>query len=125
MAESTTSLGTGKRNCFKFKLVFFVFDFVFLFFSFRMFFLLFVTMTITWVFFLMSFSKYDSLIYSYIIVNALQGPTLLYICLFDQKHVSYLIRKTCCYVNCICPCCRPDPECEWGDEMTAMNTDIY
>lgn len=34
-----------------------------------------------------------------------------------------MLKKTCCYENCICPCCRPEPDNEWGDEMTAMNTD--
>lgn len=93
--------------------------------SFRMFVLLFIVMTLTWIFFLMSFSKYDGLIYCYIIISAVQAPVIMYICVFNQKHVGYLIKKTCCYVNCICPCWRPDPELEWGDEMTAMNTGIY
>ncbi|KAJ8928417.1 hypothetical protein NQ314_019006 [Rhamnusium bicolor] len=92
--------------------------------SFRMFLLLLLVMTFCWLFFLSSFSKYDGLINSHIIMNALQGPLILYTCVFNQKHVSYLIRKTCCYANCICPCCRPEPECEWGDEMTAMNTEL-
>lgn len=93
--------------------------------SFRMFLLLFLIMTLTWIFFLMSLSKFDGLVYSYIIINALQAPIVLYICLFNQKHVAYLLRKTCCYKNCFCACCRPDPEIEWGDEMTAMNNGIY
>ncbi|XP_060522858.1 probable G-protein coupled receptor Mth-like 5 [Cylas formicarius] len=90
--------------------------------SFRMFLLLLLTMTLCWLFFLSSFSKYEGLINSHIIVNTFQGPTIFYICVFNQKHVSYLLRKTCCYENCICPCCRPDREQEWGDEMTAMHT---
>ncbi|XP_018324370.1 probable G-protein coupled receptor Mth-like 5 [Agrilus planipennis] len=93
--------------------------------SFRMFLLLFLEMTIAWLFFLLSFSKYDGLVYCYVIVNTFQGPLILYICVFNQRHVSYLIRKTCCYSVCACSCCRPEPECEWGDEMTAMNTGIY
>lgn len=93
--------------------------------SFRMFLLLLLVMTICWLFFLSSFSKYDGLVNSHIIVNAMLGPLVLYICVFNQKHVSYLIRKTCCYKNCVCSCCRPEPECEWGDEMTAMNTGTY
>ncbi|CAH0550485.1 unnamed protein product [Brassicogethes aeneus] len=90
--------------------------------SFRMYLLLLLIMTLCWLFFLSSFSKYDGLINSHIIVNAFLGPLILYICVFNQKHVSYLIRKTCCYKNCLCSCCRPEPEPEWGDEMTAMNT---
>nr|CAH7735488.1 unnamed protein product [Callosobruchus chinensis] len=90
--------------------------------SFRMFLLLLFLMTICWLFLLASFSKYDGLINSHIIANSFLGPLVLYICVFNQKHVAYLIRKTCCYKNCICPCCRPETESEWGDEMTAMNT---
>lgn len=91
--------------------------------SFRMFILLLLTMTLCWLFFLSSFSKYEGLINSHIIVNTFLGPFLFYICVINQKHVSYMLKKTCCYENCICPCCRPEPDNEWGDEMTAMNTD--
>nr|AEM43034.1 methuselah-like protein 5 [Tribolium castaneum] len=93
--------------------------------SFRMFFLLLLIMTITWLFFLMSFFKFTGLVNCYIILNAFQGPLILYVCIFNQKHVGYLVRKTCCYENCFCKCCRTEPEPEWGDEMTAMNTGIY
>ncbi|XP_050306136.1 probable G-protein coupled receptor Mth-like 5 isoform X2 [Anthonomus grandis grandis] len=92
--------------------------------SFRMFVLLLLTMTLGWLFFLSSFSKYEGLINSHIVVNALLGPLMFYICVINQKHVSYLLKKTCCYENCFCPCCRPDNGSEWGDEMTAMNTDL-
>ncbi|KAJ8958742.1 hypothetical protein NQ318_016470, partial [Aromia moschata] len=92
--------------------------------SFRMFLLLLMVMTISWIFFLSSFSGYEELINTHIIVNTLKGPLILYICVFNQKHVPYLIRKTCCYNNCIFPCCRPSHEGEWGDEMTAMNTEL-
>ncbi|XP_066245738.1 probable G-protein coupled receptor Mth-like 5 [Euwallacea similis] len=91
--------------------------------SFRMFILLLLTLTLCWLFFLSSFSKYEGLINSHIIVNTFMGPLLFYICLINQKHVSYLLKKTCCYENCICPFFRPEPENEWGDEMTAMNTE--
>ncbi|CAG9762604.1 unnamed protein product [Ceutorhynchus assimilis] len=93
--------------------------------SFRMFLLLLLTMSLCWLFFLSSFSKYESLINSHIIVNTFLGPLMFYICVINQKHVSYLLKKACCYVNCICPCCRPEPDNEWGDEMTAMNSDYY
>lgn len=93
--------------------------------SFRMFLLLFLIMTITWLFFLLSFAKFEGLVYCYIVVNTVQAPLFLHVCIFNQKHVSYLVRKTCCYANCPFACCRPEPECEWGDEMTAMNTGMY
>ncbi|XP_030764100.1 probable G-protein coupled receptor Mth-like 5 [Sitophilus oryzae] len=93
--------------------------------SFRMFLLLMLVMTLCWLFLLSSFSKFEGLISSHIIVNTLQGPLIFYICVLNQKHVSYLLKKTCCYENCICPCCRPEQESEWGDEMTAMNTSPY
>lgn len=93
--------------------------------SFRMFLLLLLVMTIWWLFFLASFSKYEGLINSYIIVNTFFGPTILYICIFNQKHVWNLMRKTCCNKNCVCICCRPETEAEWGDEMSAMNTGSY
>jgi hypothetical protein len=90
-----------------------------------MFLLLLLIMTITWLFFLMSFFKFGGLINCYIIVNTFQGPLILYVCVFNQRHVGYLVRKTCCYKSCFCKCCRAEPEAEWGDEMTAMNTGIY
>lgn len=93
--------------------------------SFRMFLLLFLVMTLTWLFFLLSFTRFEGLVYCYIVINALQAPLFLYICVANQAHVSYLVKKTCCYTNCACACCKPDPECEWGDEMTAMNTGLY
>ncbi|KAJ8982913.1 hypothetical protein NQ317_004567 [Molorchus minor] len=92
--------------------------------SFRMFLLLLLVMALSWVFFLASFLNYEGLINSHIIVSGFKGPLILYICIFNQKHVLYLIRKSCCYDNCIFPCCRPDTEYEWGDEMTAMNTEL-
>ncbi|XP_023025207.1 G-protein coupled receptor Mth-like 5 [Leptinotarsa decemlineata] len=88
--------------------------------SFRMFILLLLVMTLWWLFFLSSFSKYEGLVNCHIIINAFQGPLVLYVCIFNQKHVAYLIQKMCCYKTF--PCCQPDPETEWGDEMTAMNT---
>lgn len=93
--------------------------------SFRMFVLLFLVMTISWLFFLLSFTKYEGLVYCYIVINTIQAPLFLYICIVNQAHVSFLVQKTCCYNNCACACCKPDPECEWGDEMTAMNSGMY
>lgn len=122
MAEYIINSATGNFNIifiFKFYKLFYFDDFC----SFRMFLLLLLVMALCWLFFLSSFSKLEGLVNSHIIVNAFLGPLVLYICVFNQKHVSYLIRKTCCYTNCLCSCCRPEPECEWGDEMTAMNTE--
>lgn len=87
-------------------------------------------MTVSWLFLLLSWLQLDAIFYSYVIVNSLQAPLILYVCIFDQKHVSYLLRKTCCYQDCICPCCRPDQDSsqqpgEWGDEMQAMETGIW
>lgn len=77
-------------------------------------------MTLTWVFFLLSFSQYDVLMYCYVIVNALQAFLVLYVCIVNQRHVAFMLRKSCCYANCACH--QPEPEIEWADEMTAMNT---
>ncbi|XP_057663765.1 probable G-protein coupled receptor Mth-like 5 isoform X1 [Diorhabda carinulata] len=88
--------------------------------TFRMFVLLLMVMVLQWLFFLSSFSKYEGLVNAYIFINTFEGPLLLYVCIFNQRHVAYLIQKTCCYTTC--PCCIRNPEVEWGDEMTAMNT---
>ncbi|XP_022909700.2 probable G-protein coupled receptor Mth-like 5 [Onthophagus taurus] len=93
--------------------------------SFRMFLLLFLTLTITWIFFLMSFSKYDGLIYCHIAINAFQGPLFVYICIYNQKHVLHQIKKTCCGPCCTCCQYSQEPECDWGDEMSAINTGSY
>lgn len=91
---------------------------------FRMFILLFIILTVTWFFYLSSFGQFEALVNCYILVNALQGPIVLYVCVFNQKHVSFLIVKTCCPKR-KCPCCEPDAECHWGDEMTAMNATSF
>ncbi|XP_072391044.1 probable G-protein coupled receptor Mth-like 5 [Diabrotica undecimpunctata] len=88
--------------------------------TFRMFVLLMLVMTLKWLFFLASFTKYEALINAHIFFNTFEGPLILYVCIFNQKHIAYLLQKTCCYTTF--PCCKPDPEVEWGDEMTAMNT---
>uniref|UniRef100_A0A6P7G6G2 Probable G-protein coupled receptor Mth-like 5 n=1 Tax=Diabrotica virgifera virgifera TaxID=50390 RepID=A0A6P7G6G2_DIAVI len=90
------------------------------FFRFRMFVLLMLVMTLKWLFFLASFTKYEALVNAHIFVNTFEGPLILYVCIFNQKHIAYLLQKTCCYTTF--PCCKPHPEVEWGDEMTAMNT---
>ncbi|XP_017768553.1 PREDICTED: probable G-protein coupled receptor Mth-like 5 [Nicrophorus vespilloides] len=78
--------------------------------SFRMFVLVFLVMSVNWVFFLMSFSTLDGLVYCYIIVNTFQAPLYLYICLIKYpKSISKMIRDTCCYDNC-----RQEPEYKWS-----------
>lgn len=89
-----------------------------------MFLLVFMIMTMTWLFMLLSWLNFEALVYCYIVVNALQAPLFLYICIFNQKHVLTLVTKTCCVANTgSCRCCKvtPEPELDWGDEMTAMN----
>lgn len=85
--------------------------------SFRMFALIFMTMTFGWLSLLMSQLKYEVLIYCHIVINFLQAILVLYVCVFGQKRVTFLLGKTC---NC---CSNNDnPEgLDWGEEMTAIN----
>jgi len=76
-----------------------------------MFSLLFLTMTIAWLFLFISWLNYDGLLYAHIIVNGLQAPIILYICVIRQKHVIYLLKKSCCYNE-------PPSATDWGDEVT-------
>lgn len=91
--------------------------------SFETFVKLFLVMTICWMFLLLSWLPYNGMYYCYILSNALQAPIILYICVFSQKRVRFLLRKACCYEKCICSCCRPQENDgpEWGEEMMAMN----
>ncbi|KAL7286117.1 hypothetical protein TKK_0019631 [Trichogramma kaykai] len=85
--------------------------------SFRTFLLVFGVMTFGWVSLLLSLLKYDGLIYCNIIVNVIEALAILYICVFGQKRVKFLLGKTC---NCCIPNENPDGF-EWGEEMTAIN----
>lgn len=87
-------------------------------FSFDLFIQMFLIMSIAWVFLLLSWLKYDGLIYAHIVVNLLQAILIFYVCVLRQSHVSYLLRKTCCYAE-------PIPTGEWGDEMAHMNGNNY
>ncbi|KAG8228112.1 hypothetical protein J437_LFUL000114 [Ladona fulva] len=92
-------------------------------FSFKMFIKLFLVITTTWLFLLLSWFKYDALYYIYIVINGLQGPLILYICIC-QRRVLFLVKKYCCFEGCLSPCCRPDDvpgSSEWGEEMASMN----
>lgn len=84
-------------------------------------------MSAAWLFLLLSWLQNDVLIYCHIAANALQALLILIICVLSQKRVIYLLKKTCCYQNCICPCCRPDDNdpSDWGEEMMAMNSYNY
>lgn len=73
-------------------------------------------MIIAWIFLILSWLNFDGLLYAHIIVNAIQSPLLLYICILRQTHVKYLLKKSCCYNE-------PTANCEWGDEMNYMNGD--
>nr|CAD7429778.1 unnamed protein product [Timema monikensis] len=96
--------------------------------NFDMFVKLFLVMSLSWLFLLLSWLKFDALVYCHIGANALQAPLILYICVLGQKRVRILLRKTCCYEGCPCTCCRPGPPQEgmdWGEEMMTMNTAHY
>ncbi|KAG5672697.1 hypothetical protein PVAND_002806 [Polypedilum vanderplanki] len=87
--------------------------------NFIMFMLIFLTMSVAWIFFILSWLKYDYLLYVHIITNALQAPILFYICIIRQKHVSFLLRKTCCYNEPVTHAAAA--EWNYGDELTYMN----
>ncbi|XP_054727941.1 probable G-protein coupled receptor Mth-like 5 isoform X1 [Anastrepha obliqua] len=75
-------------------------------------------MSIAWLFFVLSWLPYDGLLYAHILVNAAQAPLLLYICVLRQKHVTFLLKKSCCYNE-------PPSANDWGDEMHYMNCNDY
>ncbi|XP_013170684.1 PREDICTED: probable G-protein coupled receptor Mth-like 5 [Papilio xuthus] len=85
---------------------------------FNLFLQLFLIMTTAWLFLLLSWLNFDGLIYAHIVVNLLQAILVFYVCVGHQSHVTFLLRKSCCYAE-------PVPTGEWGDEMTHMNGDIY
>lgn len=82
-----------------------------------MFILMFITMSVAWIFLILSWLHYDFLLYIHIITNAIQAPLLFYFCIIRQKHVGFLLKKTCCYDE---PVTRTT---DWndGDELTYMN----
>ncbi|KAJ8670442.1 hypothetical protein QAD02_001701 [Eretmocerus hayati] len=85
--------------------------------NFRMFMFILATMGISWLFLLLSLLKYDALIYCHIFVNLIQALFILYICIFGQKRVTFLLGKTC---NC-CVTAESPEGLDWGEEMTAIN----
>ena len=85
--------------------------------SFRMFVLLFAIMSSSWISLLLSELKYDALIYCHIAINLIQAILILYVCVFGQKRVTFLLGKTC---NC-CSMIENVEGLDWGEEMTAIN----
>ncbi|XP_054010976.1 probable G-protein coupled receptor Mth-like 5 [Hylaeus anthracinus] len=85
--------------------------------SFRMFVFLFVLMSTGWVALLLSRLNYDVLVYCQIVINLFQAISILYVCVFGQRRVTFLLGKTC-------NCCNSRENIEgldWGEEMTAIN----
>ncbi|XP_060647059.1 probable G-protein coupled receptor Mth-like 5 isoform X2 [Drosophila nasuta] len=82
--------------------------------NFIMFSLMLLVMSFAWLFLTMSWLALDGLLYAHIIVNAFQAPLLLYICVLRQRHVTFLLKKSCCYNE-------PPSASDWGDEMHYMN----
>ncbi|XP_047033899.1 probable G-protein coupled receptor Mth-like 5 [Helicoverpa zea] len=85
---------------------------------FNLFLQLFLIMTTAWLFLLLSWLNIDELLYAHIFVNLLQAILIFYVCIVRQSHVTFLLRKSCCYAE-------PVPTGEWGDEMTHMNGGNY
>lgn len=85
--------------------------------SFRMFVFLYAIMSAGWFSLLLSQLKYDALIYCHIVVNLLQALLVLYVCVFGQRRVTFLLGKTC---NC-CDSGDNTEGLDWGEEMTAIN----
>ncbi|CAD6991439.1 unnamed protein product [Ceratitis capitata] len=75
-------------------------------------------MSVAWLFLVLSWLPYDGFLYVHILVNAAQAPLLLYVCVLRQKHVTFLLKKSCCYNE-------PPSANDWGDEMHYMNCNNY
>lgn len=85
---------------------------------FNLFLQLFLIMTTAWLFLLLSWFNFDGLTYAHVFVNLFQAVLIFYVCILRQQHVTFLLRKSCCYAQ-------PVPTGEWGDEMTHMNGGNY
>ncbi|XP_047994346.1 probable G-protein coupled receptor Mth-like 5 [Leguminivora glycinivorella] len=75
---------------------------------------MFLIMTIAWLFLLLSWLNFNGLLYAHVFVNLIQAILIFYVCVVRQAHVTFLLKKSCCYAE-------PVPTGEWGDEMTHMN----
>lgn len=85
--------------------------------SFELFVKLFLMMAIAWLFLLLSWLRYDAVVYCHIVINFLQAFIIFYICILGQRRVTFLLRQYCC-------CCQPSEPVdtvEWGEEMSSMN----
>ncbi|XP_076638577.1 G-protein coupled receptor Mth-like 5 [Colletes latitarsis] len=85
--------------------------------SFKMFVFLFVLMSTGWLALLLSRLNFEVLVYYQIIINLFQAISILYVCVFGQRRVTFLLGKTC-------NCCNSRENIEgldWGEEMTAIN----
>lgn len=85
--------------------------------SFRMFVLLYMILSAGWFSLLLSQFKYNALEYCRIVINMLQALLVLYVCVFGQRRVIFLLSKTC---NC-CDAGDNTEGLDWGEEMTAIN----
>lgn len=79
---------------------------------------MYLIMGMAWIFLLFSWLNINGLFYAHIVVNLLQAILIFYVCVVRQSHVTFLLRKSCCYAE-------PVPTGEWGDEMTHMNGGNY
>ena len=82
-----------------------------------MFVLLYAIMSTGWISLLLSRLEYDALIYCHIVINLAQALLVLYVCVFGQRRVAFLLGKTC---NC-CSWTENVEGLDWGEEMTAIN----
>jgi G protein-coupled receptor Mth (Methuselah protein) len=98
--------------------------------SFGMFSKLFAIMVVDLTLFIFSWIQQDTLFYLHVIFNPVQAALVLYVTVIRPKRVKFLLRKACCYEQCLLPCCRPKETdvqagTEWGEEMMAFNTADY
>lgn len=61
--------------------------------------------------------NYDGFIIFNIFVNMAQSIFVLYVCVFGQKRVMFLLGKTC---NC-CSSIENVEGLDWGEELAAIN----
>lgn len=85
--------------------------------NFRMFVLLFAIMSLSWLLMLFAQLKYEALFYTHVFANLLQALGVLWVTVFGQKRVTFLLGKTC---NC-CSSAENPEGLDWGEEMTAIN----
>lgn len=80
-----------------------------------MFSLLLIVLTVSWALELISMMEYEGILYINLLISGIQAPLILYVCVLRQKHVTYLLQKSCCSKQ-------PLSAADWGDEMTYINT---